>query len=61
MNAYMQRVMEQVKTRNPGEPEFIQTVEEVFKSLEVVVNQHPEYETMGLLERMVEPERQIAF
>ncbi|HZW49028.1 MAG TPA: NADP-specific glutamate dehydrogenase [Bacillota bacterium] len=61
MNAYMQRVLEQVKTRNPGEPEFIQTVEEVFKSLEVVVNQHPEYETMGLLERMVEPERQIAF
>lgn len=61
MNAYMQRVLEQVKTRNPGEPEFIQTVEEVFKSLEVVVKQHPEYETMGLLERMVEPERQIAF
>lgn len=61
MNAYMQRVLEQVKTRNPGEPEFIQTVEEVFKSLEVIVNQHPEYETMGLLERMVEPERQIAF
>ncbi|MCE5196202.1 MAG: NADP-specific glutamate dehydrogenase [Negativicutes bacterium] len=61
MNAYMQRVLEQVKTRNPGEPEFIQTVEEVFKSLEVVVNQHPEYEAMGLLERMVEPERQIAF
>jgi len=61
MNAYMQRVLEQVKTRNPGEPEFIQTVEEVFKSLVVVVNQHPEYETMGLLERMVEPERQIAF
>ncbi len=61
MNAYMQRVLEQVKTRNPGEPEFIQTVEEVFKSLEVIVNQHPEYEAMGLLERMVEPERQIAF
>ena len=61
MNAYMQRVLEQVKTRNPGEPEFHQTVEEVFKSLEVVIDQHPEYEAMGLLERMVEPERQIAF
>jgi len=61
MNAYMQRVLEQVKTRNPGELEFHQTVEEVFKSLAVVVDQHPEYEAMGLLERMVEPERQITF
>lgn len=61
MNAYMLKVLEDVKTRNPGEPEFHQTVEEVFKSLEVVLEQHPEYEKMGLLERMVEPERQITF
>ncbi|MGI5824774.1 MAG: NADP-specific glutamate dehydrogenase [Bacillota bacterium] len=61
MNAYMQRVIDQVKARNAGEPEFIQTVEEVFKSIEVVVEKHPEYEKMGLLERMTEPERQIIF
>ena len=61
MNAYMQRVIDQVKARNAGEPEFIQTVEEVFKSIEVVVDKHPEYEQMGLLERMTEPERQIIF
>ena len=61
MNAYMQRVIDQVKARNAGEPEFIQTVEEVFKSIEVVVENHPEYEQMGLLERMTEPERQIIF
>ncbi len=61
MNAYMQRVIDQVKARNAGEPEFIQTVEEVFKSIEVVVDKHPEYEKMGLLERMTEPERQIIF
>ncbi len=61
MNAYMQKVLEDVKTRNPGEDEFHQTVEEVFKSLEIVIDQHPEYEKMGLLERMVEPERQITF
>ena len=61
MNAYMQRVIDQVKARNAGEPEFIQTVEEVFKSIEVVVEKHPEYEKMGLLERMTEPERQIVF
>lgn len=57
----MQRVIDQVKARNAGEPEFIQTVEEVFKSIEVVVDKHPEYEQMGLLERMTEPERQIVF
>ena len=61
MNAYMQRVIDQVKARNAGEPEFIQTVEEVFKSIEVVVEKHPEYEQMGLLERLTEPERQIIF
>jgi len=61
MNAYMERVMEQVKRRDAGEPEFIQTVEEVFHSLEKVVEAHPEYEESGLLERMVEPERSISF
>ena len=61
MNQYMQRVLETVKKRNAGEPEFIQTVEEVFKSLEVLVDRHPEYEKMGLLERIVEPERAISF
>ena len=44
MNEYMTRVMEIVKKRNEGETEFIQSVEEVFKSLEVVIDAHPEYE-----------------
>lgn len=61
MNAYMASVIEQVKKRNAGEPEFIQTVEEVFHSIEKVVEAHPEYEKTGLLERMVEPERAISF
>ncbi|MEL7609214.1 MAG: NADP-specific glutamate dehydrogenase [Bacillota bacterium] len=61
MNAYMQKVLDSVKKRDANEPEFIQTVEEVFKSLEVVVEKHPEYEKQALLERMVEPERVIEF
>ncbi len=61
MNDYMQRVLAQVKARNAGETEFIQSVEEVFKSLEVVVEAHPEYESAGLLERMTEPERVVYF
>ena len=59
MNAYMQRVLDTVKQRNANEPEFIQTVEEVFKSLEVVIDKHPEYEKAALLERMVEPDRML--
>ena len=61
MNAYIQRVLEDVKKKNASEPEFLQTVEEVYSSLEAVVNKHPEYEKLGLLERMAEPERAISF
>jgi len=38
MNAYIQRVLEEVKKKNANEPEFLQTVEEVYSSLEAVVN-----------------------
>ena len=61
MNAYMQKVLDEVKARNKGEDLFIQTVEEVFQSIESVVDQHPEYEKVALLERMCEPDRQISF
>ena len=61
MNAYIERVLEETKKKNAGEPEFLQTVEEVFSSLEPVINAHPEYEKVSLLERMVEPERTIEF
>ena len=61
MTAYMQRVLDEVKARNNGEDIFIQTVEEVFSSIEPIVAQHPEYEEAGLLERMCEPDRQISF
>ena len=61
MTPYMQRVLDEVKARNKGEDLFIQTVEEVFASIEPIVAQHPEYEKVGLLERMCEPDRQISF
>jgi ATP-dependent DNA helicase RecQ len=54
-------VLDKVRQRNPGEPEFIQAVEEVFESLEPVIEKHPEYVDAGILERIVEPERQIIF
>ncbi len=58
---YVERVIEDVKKKHAGEPEFIQTVTEVFSSLAPVVEKHPEYEKAALLERMAEPERQIIF
>ncbi|MBQ1821001.1 MAG: NADP-specific glutamate dehydrogenase, partial [Clostridia bacterium] len=61
MNSYIERVLADVKNRDKNETEFLQTVEEVLKSLEVIVSRHPEYEKAGLLERMVEPERVIEF
>jgi glutamate dehydrogenase (NADP+) len=59
--SYVQQVLEKVKARNPHEPEFLQAVEEVLISLEPVIEQHPEYVEANLLERIVEPERQILF
>lgn len=61
MNEYMTRVLNMVKDRNAGETEFIQSVEEVFKSLEIVIEAHPEYEKVSLLERITEPERVVYF
>jgi len=61
VNEYIERVLQDVKTKNASEPEFVQTVEEVFKSIEPVIEKHPEYEKAGLLERIVEPERMISF
>ena len=60
-NEYLQRVLADVQKNHPGEPEFLQAVEEIFESLQLVVPKHPEWEAAGLIERFVEPERIIMF
>ncbi len=60
-NEYLLDLLERVKKRNPGEPEFIQTVTEVLTSIEPVVEKRPDLVEAGVLERIVEPERQIFF
>ncbi len=60
-NEYLLDLLERVKQRNPGEPEFIQTVTEVLTSIEPVVEKRPDLVEAGVLERIVEPERQIFF
>ena len=60
-NEYLVQVLEQVKKRNPNEPEFIQAVTEVFVTLQPVIEQRPDIVKSGVIERLVEPERQIIF
>ena len=60
-NQYLQNVLENVKKRNAGEPEFIQTVTEVLETIEPVIEQRPDLVEAGVVDRMVEPERQITF
>ncbi len=60
-NQYLADLLETVKKRNPGEPEFIQAVTEVLESLEPVAERRPDLVEAGVFERIVEPERQIMF
>ena len=60
-NAYLLEVMENVKKRNQGEPEFHQAVAEVLESLEPVVAKYPEFIEKGVIDSIVEPERIIKF
>ena len=57
----LEQLYETVKKRNPNDKEFLQAVEEVFESLNVIAQVHPEELDDDVLERFVEPERQIVF
>ena len=59
--SYVQRVLDELKAKNPGEKEFHQAATEILLTLEPVINAHPEYEKAALLERFTEPERTILF
>ena len=61
MSKYVASLMEDVKAKNPAEPEFHQAVQEVADSLVLVMDRHPEYRAAKILERIIEPERVIMF
>lgn len=61
MSEYVNNLISQVRMKNSNEPEFLQAVQEVLGSLELVLQRHPEYRTAKILERMVEPERVVMF
>lgn len=58
---YVERVLQELKEKNPGEKEFHQAATEILTTLEPVIEAHPEYEKAALLERFTEPERTILF
>ena len=57
----LKELIEKVKVKNPGEPEFHQAVKEVFETLEPTVKKHPEFVKAKIYERIVEPDRTIIF
>jgi glutamate dehydrogenase (NADP+) len=61
MSEYVSTLMDAVKAKNPGEPEFHQAVQEVAESLELLLDRHPKYREAKILERIIEPERVIMF
>ncbi|MCP1101858.1 glutamate dehydrogenase (NADP+) [Aequitasia blattaphilus] len=59
--SYVNQILNEVKSKDSHEPEFIQTVTEVLSSLEKVIDCHPQYQEAQLLERLLEPERIVSF
>jgi len=57
----IKELIEKVKSKNPGEPEFHQAVKEVLETLEPTVQKHPEFVKAKIYERIVEPDRSILF
>ena len=57
----VEKIMQELERKHPGESEFLQAVKEVLVSIKDVYNQHPEFEKAKIIERMVEPERIITF
>jgi glutamate dehydrogenase (NADP+) len=61
MNAYVAAVLEQTRRKNPEQVEFLQAVTEVLESIVPVIERDARYREMGVLERVVEPERVVMF
>ncbi|MFA5688537.1 MAG: NADP-specific glutamate dehydrogenase [Kiritimatiellales bacterium] len=61
MSTIINDVLAAVERRNAGEPEFMQAVREVLESLEPVIERRQDFQDARILERIVEPERQIIF
>ena len=57
----VEKIMQELERKNPGEKEYLQAVREVLDSLEDFVNANPQYEAAGIIDRLVEPDRILTF
>ena len=55
------KIMQDLEKKNPGEAEYLQAVREVLESIETVVNDNPQFDSAGIIERLVEPDRILTF
>lgn len=55
------KILQGLELRNPGEKEYLQAVHEVLESIEEVYNQHPQFESANIIERIIEPDRVLMF
>ncbi|MBR4462737.1 MAG: NADP-specific glutamate dehydrogenase [Erysipelotrichaceae bacterium] len=61
MNEYVEEVINNARTKYSNQPEFVQSVQEVLSSISPVIDAHPEYRKVDLLNRIIEPERLFKF
>lgn len=57
----LEKIMSDLEKRHPGEVEYLQAVREVLESVEEVYNENPQFESAGIVERIVEPDRVLTF
>ncbi len=57
----VEKLMNDLEKRHPGEVEYLQAVREVLETIEDVYNENPQYETNGIIERLIEPDRILTF
>lgn len=57
----VEKIMNSLEAKHPGEVEYLQAVHEVLESIEEVYNANPQFETAGIIERLVEPDRILTF
>ncbi|HNQ67763.1 MAG TPA: NADP-specific glutamate dehydrogenase [Bacteroidales bacterium] len=57
----VEKLMNDLEKRHPGEVEYLQAVREVLETIEDVYNENPQYEANGIIERLIEPDRILTF
>lgn len=57
----LEKIMNDLEKKHPGQVEYLQAVREVLESIEEIVNENPHFETAGIIERLIEPDRIMTF